>query len=175
MHKYIFPLNLHPFSWSQMLGWFRGLYQTVSFLPASSFPFRFFLVFKITSKLTLPMADGRITKLTNCRLVEGDSLVERDLLISVTSGKIIHGQEAFYVQHKTPDTVIDLGGRIVAPGFIDVQVNGAAGFDFSVLPDDMADYFAGVRRVNKALIQTGVTSYLPTLTSQRSEVYWKVA
>jgi N-acetylglucosamine-6-phosphate deacetylase len=117
----------------------------------------------------------RITKLTNCRLVKGGSLVEQDLWISTTSGKIIHGQDAFYGQRQIPDTVIDLGGRIVAPGFIDVQLNGAHGFDFSVLPDDIADYAAGVRLVNKALVRTGVTSYLPTLTSQDSEVYQKVA
>ncbi|KAI9786122.1 MAG: hypothetical protein M1839_007532 [Geoglossum umbratile] len=115
----------------------------------------------------------RITKLTNCRLVKGDSLVEQDLWISLTSGKITHGQDAFYGQRQIPDTVIDLGGRIVAPGFIDVQLNGAHGFDFSILPDDMADYSAGVRLVNKALVRTGVTSYLPTLTSQDSEVYQK--
>jgi N-acetylglucosamine-6-phosphate deacetylase len=129
----------------------------------------------VQSEPTMSTAKDRITKLTNCRLVKDDSLVEQDLLISATSGKIVHGQEAFYGQHKVPDTVVDLGGRIVAPGFIDVQLNGTHGFDFSALPDDMADYPAGVRLVNKALVQTGVTSYLPTLTSQDSEVYQKVA
>ncbi|KAH0542838.1 hypothetical protein FGG08_002792 [Glutinoglossum americanum] len=118
-------------------------------------------------------AKDRITKFTNCRLVEGDSLTKQDLLINATSGKIIRGQEEFYGLNRVPDTVIDLGGRIVAPGFIDVQLNGAVGFDFSILPDDMAAYSSGIRRVNKALVKTGVTSYLPTLTSQKSEVYLK--
>ncbi|KAI9766414.1 MAG: hypothetical protein M1840_006520 [Geoglossum simile] len=125
------------------------------------------------SEQTISTAKDRVTKLTNCRLVKDDCLVEQDLWISATSGKIVYAQEAFYGKHKVPDTVVDLGGRIVAPGFIDVQLNGAHGFDFSVLPDDMADYPAGVRLVNKALVQTGVTSYLPTLTSQDSEVYQK--
>jgi N-acetylglucosamine-6-phosphate deacetylase len=153
-----------------------------AFFCLPSFGFLFFPVgiqttmsSAIHNELTMPTADDRITKFTNCRLLEGDGLIEQDLLINATTGKIIRGQEAFYDQHKAPDTVVNLGGRIVAPGFIDVQLNGAVGFDFSVLPDDMADYSAGVQRVNKALVQTGVTSYLPTLTSQRSEVYRKVA
>ncbi|KAH0558519.1 hypothetical protein GP486_004827 [Trichoglossum hirsutum] len=127
----------------------------------------------IYSGSAVPTTRDGIIKFTNCRLVKGNSLVERDLWISAASGKIICGQEAFYGQHKAPSTIIDLGGRMVSPGFIDVQLNGAVGFDFSVLPDDMADYSAGVQRVNEALARTGVTSYLPTLTSQRSEVYQK--
>lgn len=115
-----------------------------------------------------------ITKFTNCTLIKGNDLVEEDLWISSITGKIIHSQEVFYEQRMIPDRIIDLGGRIVSPGFIDVQFNGAYGFDFSVLPEDgISAYGKGVLRVNKNLIKTGVTSYLPTITSQRSEVYHK--
>lgn len=116
-----------------------------------------------------------ITKFTNCRLVRGDQLVNEDLWVSADTGKILESQEAFYTHYVVPDQVIDLGGRIIAPGFIDVQLNGALGFDFSVLHDDMAQYGKEFRRVNRGLIKTGVTSYLPTLTSQRSEVYQTVS
>jgi len=115
-----------------------------------------------------------ITKLTNCRLIKGHQLVEEDLWISSDTGKILNRQETFFSQHAVPDQVIDLGGRIVAPGFIDVQLNGALGFDFSVLHSDMAEYGKEFKRVNRGLIKTGVTSYLPTLTSQKAEVYQKV-
>lgn len=115
-----------------------------------------------------------ITKFTNCMLIKGNDLVEEDLWISSITGKIIHSQEVFYEQRMIPDRIIDLGGRIVSPGFIDVQFNGAYGFDFSVLPEDgISAYGKGVLRVNKSLIKTGVTSYLPTITSQRPEVYHK--
>lgn len=116
----------------------------------------------------------RITKFTNCRLVKGNELVEQDLWVSSVTGKILRSQEEFYTKHTVPDRVIDLGGRIISPGLIDVQLNGAFGFNFSIVPDDLSSYGKTLRQVNKLLVGTGVTSYLPTLTSQRSEVYHKV-
>lgn len=127
-----------------------------------------------TAPTTPSRQTSGITKLTNCRLVRGSQLVHEDLWVSADTGTILRSQEAFYTHYVVPDQVIDLGGRIVAPGFLDVQLNGALGFDFSVLKDDMEEYGAEFRRVNKGLIRTGVTSYLPTLTSQRPEVYQKV-
>ena len=49
------------------------------------------------------------------------------------------------------------GRGIAAPGFIDLQVNGFAGVDF--LEADAAGY----RRAGEAMLETGVTGYLPTL------------
>ena len=49
------------------------------------------------------------------------------------------------------------GRGIAVPGFVDVQVNGFAGVDFH-------DADAGAyRRAGAALLETGVTAYLPTL------------
>jgi len=54
------------------------------------------------------------------------------------------------------------GGRgIAVPGFVDLQVNGFAGVDFA-----RADA-AGYERAGDALLETGVTSYLPTLIQHR--------
>ena len=47
-------------------------------------------------------------------------------------------------------------GRIAAPGFLDLQVNGFGGVD---LLDADAD---GFRRAGEALLETGVIAYLPT-------------
>ncbi|RAH86097.1 N-acetyl-glucosamine-6-phosphate deacetylase [Aspergillus japonicus CBS 114.51] len=116
----------------------------------------------------------RITKFTNCRIVKGSQLVKEDLWIDSLSGKILKDQEAFYDFHLSPDEVIDLGGRIVAPGLIDVQLNGAQGFDFSVPQATTEEYERGLRMVNKGLARMGVTSYLPTVVSSTPEVYWKV-
>ncbi|CAG8918078.1 unnamed protein product [Penicillium salamii] len=116
----------------------------------------------------------RITKFTNCRLVRGSSLVEQDLWIDSLTGKILKDQEAFYELHLSPDEIIDLGGRIVAPGMIDVQLNGAHGFDFSVPAETKEKYDEGLRMVNKGLARTGVTSYLPTVVSSTAEVYHQV-
>ncbi|KAL1842243.1 hypothetical protein VTJ49DRAFT_5721 [Mycothermus thermophilus] len=118
-----------------------------------------------------PPPRSGITKFTNCLVLRGNSLVRDDIWISSVTGKIVDAQSAFYDSLVVPDTAIDLGGRIVSPGFIDCQLNGAFGFNFSTLTDDYADR---LRELNKKLIKTGVTSYLPTLTSQTSELYKKV-
>ncbi|KAL2755638.1 carbohydrate esterase family 9 protein [Sodiomyces alcalophilus JCM 7366] len=115
-----------------------------------------------------------ITRFTNCRLVKGDALVEEDLWISSQSGKIISSQAAFFDELALPDESIDLGGRIISPGLIDVQLNGAFGFSFSTLLEDTAQYGKEFLEVRKRLVATGVTSFLPTLTSQTPELYQKV-
>ncbi|KAI0392293.1 carbohydrate esterase family 9 protein [Xylariaceae sp. FL0594] len=116
--------------------------------------------------------DGRngITKFTNCRVVRGKSLVEEDLWVDSVTGKIIPSQAAFYDDLILPDETVDLGGRILSPGLIDCQLNGAFGFNFSTLLDPAA-YAKQIRNVNKQLVRTGVTSYAPTITSQKSEIY----
>lgn len=118
--------------------------------------------------------ESQVIKFTNCRIVKGDSLVDQDVWIDSTSGKILRDQEAFYGLHLFPDEVIDLGGRILAPGLIDCQLNGAQGFDFSVPHSSKEAYDEGLRVVNKGLARTGVTSYLPTVVSSTADVYRKV-
>lgn len=119
------------------------------------------------------VADG-IVKLTNCRVLRGDRLVEEDLWLSSHSGRILDAQQEFFTNHTEADRTLDLGGRIVCPGFIETQLNGAFGFDFSVVPEDPAGYGNDLARINKLLVQTGVTSYLPTITSQPAAVYQQV-
>lgn len=115
-----------------------------------------------------------ITKLTNCRLLRGDALIWDDVWVSSDTGKIIPSQSAFYDELIMPDEVVDLGGRIVSPGFIECQLNGAYGFNFSTDTDDVAQYGKQLRDLNRKLAQTGVTSYIPTVTSQSSQLYKKV-
>jgi N-acetylglucosamine-6-phosphate deacetylase len=113
-----------------------------------------------------------VVKFTNCLLVKDGSLVNEDLWVSSINGKILNGQEILYEHRTAPEEIVDLGGRILSPGLIDTQLNGAYGFDFSVIPEGGATaYGKGVLRVNRSLVAGGVTSYLPTLTSQRPEVY----
>ena len=116
-----------------------------------------------------------VVKFTNCLLVKGADLVHEDLWVSSITGKILNGQEILYGHLTAPDDIVDLGGRILSPGLIDVQLNGAYGFDFSVIPEDgPIAYSKGLQQVNRYLVRGGVTSYLPTLTSQRPEVYHQV-
>lgn len=113
------------------------------------------------------MSSG-VTKLTNGLLLKDDQLIPGDLWISSESGKIISPQTAFYSAGQTPDTVIDLKGKIVAPGFIEVQLNGYNGLDFAKKDSNFQEKFEAVC---KSLIQSGVTSFTPTMTSSIPEVY----
>src|SRR5262249_3064895 len=57
------------------------------------------------------------------------------------------------------------GRGVAVPGFIDLQVNGFGGVDFLEADRD------GYRRAGEALLETGVTGYLPTLiTSTEDEL-----
>ncbi|KAI5295183.1 hypothetical protein KEM52_002116 [Ascosphaera acerosa] len=149
-----------------------------------------------------------IVKFTNCVVphttVHGHAhghahyeheLVWRDVWIDSTSGRIVQEQQVFYDYGMAPARVVDLGGRILAPGFIDAQLNGAFGFDYSVPPSRVGGggggdggyegedgdthasrrrWQAGLRESNRKLLQTGVTSYVPTVISSRPEVYHQV-
>jgi N-acetylglucosamine-6-phosphate deacetylase len=55
------------------------------------------------------------------------------------------------------------GRGIASPGFVDLQVNGFGGVDF--LDADAAGY----ARAGEALLETGVTAYLPTLITAPEE------
>lgn len=54
------------------------------------------------------------------------------------------------------DTVIDAGGRYISPGLIDIHIHGYRG-------DDASDGDAqGLLRMGEALLENGVTAFLPT-------------
>lgn len=116
-----------------------------------------------------------LTKFTNCRLLRGKQLVKEDLWVSSVTGKVVNSQACFFDDLVLPDETVDLGGRIVSPGMIECQLNGAFGFNFSTLLDDMSQYGKKLNEVNKLLVETGVTSYIPTITSQRPELYQAVS
>lgn len=112
-----------------------------------------------------------VTKFTNCRLARGTALVYEDLWVSSATGKIVETQVAFYDDLVLPDQIIDLRGRIISPGLIDTQLNGAFGLNFSTVVPDMSLYGKAIQDLNRRLVQTGVTSYVPTITSQTSDLY----
>jgi N-acetylglucosamine-6-phosphate deacetylase len=56
-------------------------------------------------------------------------------------------------------------GRIAAPGFVDLHINGVAGVDFLAADE------AGYRRAAEALASTGVVAFLPTFISSPPDAY----
>lgn len=59
---------------------------------------------------------------------------------------------------------IDAHGLVVTPGWIDIQINGGFGFDFSTDPDRIWD-------VGARLTRYGVTGFLPTIITSSKETY----
>ncbi|KAF9451525.1 carbohydrate esterase family 9 protein [Macrolepiota fuliginosa MF-IS2] len=112
---------------------------------------------------------------TNCLLPQEDgSLIEKDLWIDERRGVILDAQKTFYLRRNRPERIVDLGGNILSPGFIDLQLNGGYGFDFSVYEDDDEAYKKGLQMVADRIIETGVTSLLPTIITQERSFYPKI-
>lgn len=61
--------------------------------------------------------------------------------------------------------IIDAKGNFIAPGLVDIQINGFVGVDFA----DQDLTLEGIRKATKALWKYGVTSYLPTVITNSQE------
>lgn len=63
-----------------------------------------------------------LTQFKNCHLVRNHKIVSDDLW--VRNGKIVDPEKVFFDEKNTADKVIDCQNAIIAPGFIDIQING---------------------------------------------------
>lgn len=115
----------------------------------------------------------QLIQFANARLVEGDRLVSKSLWVDSVAGIFVSPPDPAPVVAST----IDLQDRIVSPGFIDLQINGAYGFDFSedATEDGEVSYRDRYSETRRKLITTGTTSFLPTMTSQHAERYHQVS
>lgn len=108
-----------------------------------------------------PAADRTLKALVNATLHTGDSvLAGAALLIDGPAIAAIVAPEAIPPEA----TVMDLGGGILAPGFIDLQVNGGGGALFNDTPD-----LPTLRRIAAAHRRFGTTGLLPTLITDSAE------
>ncbi len=100
--------------------------------------------------------------LINGRIFDGEQ-IHQDRALWVREGRI----EALTTAAKLPVGIptLDLAGQLLAPGFIDTQVNGGGGVLFNDSPD-----VAGIRAIGRAHRRFGTTGFLPTLISDRREV-----
>lgn len=101
------------------------------------------------------LKNGYTTRFINARLLLDHEIQEGELWVS--KGKIIPPQSQ-------GDLVVDIHGKILAPGFIDIQINGGFGCDFSRNPEK-------VDLVARELLQFGVTAFLPTVISSSPSQY----
>ncbi|KAF6216249.1 hypothetical protein GE061_000589 [Apolygus lucorum] len=112
-------------------------------------------------------------------------LVRPDVVYAFVSGKVLRQERLtegiVYVQNgviiMTPNegvqvVTIDLGkDNILAPGFIDLQINGGFGLDFT---SDLGEDSSGLQEIASKLLQYGVTSFCPTIVSSTPDNYKKI-
>ncbi|MES1198633.1 MAG: N-acetylglucosamine-6-phosphate deacetylase [Pseudomonadota bacterium] len=99
--------------------------------------------------------------LCNARVLTDKGLVE-GVEVVIRGGRIVRVGRNAGVQ---ADDHIDLGGGILAPGFIDVQVNGGGG----VLFNDSQTIDA-IAKIGAAHRKFGTTGFLPTLISEDLDI-----
>ncbi len=99
------------------------------------------------------------TAFINCRVFSGDQVLEHQVIL-VENGEIIS------LAGKTPPgaEVIDLGGGNIAPGLIDIQINGGESLYFSDVPTA-----ATLHDICDSSAKYGVTQVLPCLISSPKE------
>ncbi|KAK9704233.1 N-acetyl-glucosamine-6-phosphate deacetylase [Basidiobolus ranarum] len=110
---------------------------------------------------------SNLIRITNGRVVINGRIEEEETLW-IQDGKFIDPERTFWEQRIVPDTIIDAQGMLVSPGYIDIQVNGAVGVDFTADRDNIVE---GLDLVSKALLRFGCTAYCPTLVSSFPDAY----
>lgn len=97
-------------------------------------------------------------------LIANGNIVRRH---HIETGDLWYSNGKIIPQQKQADIVIDAGGMYVAPGYIDLQINGAHGFDFTSNPES-------IENVAAILPNYGVTGFLPTIISATPERYREI-
>lgn len=117
--------------------------------------------------------DEKLYKIVNAKILHKHELLENDYLW-FQNGKIVDPKQTFFEQRREPDHVIDAQGCIVAPGFLDIQINGSYGIDFADHDGPEEKLKQDIDSVAKGILQDGCTSFCPTVVTSKPEVYSKV-
>ena len=66
--------------------------------------------------------DATLFRFHNCRILRDHEIVRDDLW--VRDARIVNPERVFFDERRSADVQIDCRDAIIAPGFIDVQING---------------------------------------------------
>jgi N-acetylglucosamine-6-phosphate deacetylase len=98
----------------------------------------------------------RALRIAGCRVLVDREWVDRD--VEVAAGAISALEPRSAERPTSTTELLDATGLFVAPGLIDLQINGAFGHDFTSHPEAIWD-------VGAMLPRSGVTAFLPTIVS----------
>ena len=102
----------------------------------------------------MKIKNGQILSDRN-NLISAEISFENGLVTEVSRDARINISEQEY---------IDANNWIVSPGWIDIQINGGFGYDFTTNPESIWD-------VGALLPKRGITGFLPTIISSPAETY----
>lgn len=110
-----------------------------------------------------------VTVFRNCMLLRDHEIRREDLW--VRDGLIIDPEPLFFDEHVGFNREVDCGGALIAPGLIDLQINGGFGVDFSYAINDETSAKESLTKVAKGILAHGVTSFCPTIVTSSREKY----
>ncbi|KAL0274135.1 UNVERIFIED_CONTAM: hypothetical protein PYX00_006631 [Menopon gallinae] len=117
--------------------------------------------------MKLKDSSNTLTQFKNCYILRNHQIIQEDLW--VRNGKFVNPENIFFDERNFADKQIDCQGALICPGFIDIQINGGFGVDFS---QDITD--VDVEKVSKGILAHGVTAFCPTLVTSPEEIYTMV-
>jgi N-acetylglucosamine-6-phosphate deacetylase len=97
---------------------------------------------------------------TGARIFDGEFWHERSALV-VADGRI---EQIIAADSPTDAERVSMGGGLLVPGFIDLQVNGGGGAQFNLTPTVTA-----IETICKTYVRFGTTGYLPTFITDTRE------
>jgi hypothetical protein len=106
---------------------------------------------------------------TNCQTCVSGELIPQDVYFSPEQGIIVPN----YYYRTEGVNRIDLGGAIVAPGFLELQTNGLRGVHFTQLGEKDDDE-AKLLGVAQSQVQCGVTAFWCTVPTVEEGSWEKV-
>lgn len=110
-----------------------------------------------------------LLQFVNCKILRNHEIVGED--VWVRNGILVNPEKVFFDERIKADKKINCNGALISPGFIDIQINGGFGVDFSHDVDSVEE---GVSKVAYGILAHGVTSFCPTLVTSAASVYKKV-
>lgn len=112
---------------------------------------------------------SELVQFRNCFILRDHRIIKEDLW--VRDKKIINPEPVFFDEKITADVQIDCNGAIIAPGYIDLQVNGGFSIDFSHNTENIEN---GVDEVANGILAYGVTSFCPTIITSSPQKYHQI-
>ena len=109
----------------------------------------------------------------NARVCYNGSLIEKDdLYVNGTTGLF---QDSLTDSERNISLrTIEMRNRIIAPAFIELQINGCLGVHFTNFEDERS-YRRDLEKVSRFLAENGVGGFYVTLPTVKADVFKKVS